>query len=120
MAASEERERTLPKFGEWDVNDPATSEGFTVIFAKASDEKKAAKMTGSIPSKKRSQNSNSTKQPEKKKCRYDRLVDSSSVASSIVTDITFCCCAMVSFRPERHMATTSISVAFAFDFPDIS
>ncbi|KAB2036471.1 hypothetical protein ERO13_D03G003600v2 [Gossypium hirsutum] len=66
MAASEERERTLPKFGEWDVNDPATSEGFTVIFAKASDEKKAAKMTGSIPSKKRSQNSNSTKQPEKK------------------------------------------------------
>ncbi|MBA0608196.1 hypothetical protein Godav_020438 [Gossypium davidsonii] len=115
MAASEERERTLPKFGEWDVNDPATSEGFTVIFAKASDEKKAAKMTGSIPSKKRSQNSNSTKQPEKKKW----LVDSSSVASSIVTDITFCCCGMVSFR-ERHMATTSISVAFAFDFPDIS
>ncbi|MFQ6623387.1 hypothetical protein Gotur_003976 [Gossypium turneri] len=100
MAASEERERTLPKFGEWDVNDPATSEGFTVIFAKASDEKKAAKMTGSVPSKK-------------------RLVDSSSVASSIVTDITFCCCGMVSFR-ERHMATTSISVAFAFDFPDIS
>ncbi|KAG8497657.1 hypothetical protein CXB51_008974 [Gossypium anomalum] len=66
MAASEERERTLPKFGEWDVNDPATSEGFTVIFAKASDEKKAAKMTGSIPSKKRSQNSNSTKQPERR------------------------------------------------------
>jgi len=30
----------LPKFGEWDVNDPASAEGFTVIFNKARDEKK--------------------------------------------------------------------------------
>ena len=28
----------LPKFGEWDVNDPASAEGFTVIFNKARDE----------------------------------------------------------------------------------
>ncbi|CAN6574079.1 unnamed protein product [Malus baccata var. baccata] len=29
----------LPKFGEWDVNDPASAEGFTVIFNKARTEK---------------------------------------------------------------------------------
>uniref|UniRef100_A0A6N2K4J3 1,3-beta-glucan synthase n=1 Tax=Salix viminalis TaxID=40686 RepID=A0A6N2K4J3_SALVM len=32
--------RPLPKFGEWDVNNPASAEGFTVIFNKARDEKK--------------------------------------------------------------------------------
>ncbi|XP_019193728.1 PREDICTED: RPM1-interacting protein 4 [Ipomoea nil] len=35
-----ENGRPLPKFGEWDVNDPASAEGFTVIFNKARDEKK--------------------------------------------------------------------------------
>lgn len=30
----------LPKFGDWDVNNPASGEGFTVIFNKARDEKK--------------------------------------------------------------------------------
>ncbi|KAG5027390.1 hypothetical protein JHK86_023304 [Glycine max] len=35
-----EKGRPLPKFGEWDVNDPASAEGFTVIFNKARDEKK--------------------------------------------------------------------------------
>ncbi|XP_076913000.1 protein NOI4-like [Bidens hawaiensis] len=37
---SEEKGRPLPKFGDWDVNDPALAEGFTVIFNKARDEKK--------------------------------------------------------------------------------
>ncbi|KAK8968990.1 RPM1-interacting protein 4 [Platanthera guangdongensis] len=32
--------RPLPKFGEWDVNDPTSAESFTVIFNKARDEKK--------------------------------------------------------------------------------
>jgi hypothetical protein len=32
--------RPLPKFGEWDVKNPATAEGFTVIFQKARDNKK--------------------------------------------------------------------------------
>lgn len=35
-----DRGRPLPKFGEWDVNNPASAEGFTVIFNKARDEKK--------------------------------------------------------------------------------
>ncbi|RXH85149.1 hypothetical protein DVH24_041917, partial [Malus domestica] len=35
-----EKGRPLSKFGEWDVNDPASAEGFTVIFNKARDEKK--------------------------------------------------------------------------------
>lgn len=34
-----EKGRPLPKFGEWDVNNPASADGFTVIFAKARDEK---------------------------------------------------------------------------------
>uniref|UniRef100_A0A804PZW4 RIN4 pathogenic type III effector avirulence factor Avr cleavage site domain-containing protein n=1 Tax=Zea mays TaxID=4577 RepID=A0A804PZW4_MAIZE len=37
---AEESGRPLPKFGEWDVNDPASADGFTVIFNKARDEKK--------------------------------------------------------------------------------
>ncbi|CAN6542378.1 unnamed protein product [Malus baccata var. baccata] len=32
----------LPKFGEWDVNDPVSAEGFTVIFNKARIEKKTS------------------------------------------------------------------------------
>ncbi|KAF7819483.1 RPM1-interacting protein 4-like [Senna tora] len=36
----EDKGRPLPKFGEWDVNNPASAEGFTVIFSKARDEKK--------------------------------------------------------------------------------
>ncbi|KAJ8497226.1 hypothetical protein OPV22_007778 [Ensete ventricosum] len=39
-SALEDKGRALPKFGEWDVNDPASSEGFTVIFNKARDERK--------------------------------------------------------------------------------
>ncbi|KAJ8527642.1 hypothetical protein K7X08_015093 [Anisodus acutangulus] len=37
---SQEKGQPLPKFGEWDVNDPASAEGFTVIFNKARNEKK--------------------------------------------------------------------------------
>lgn len=37
-----EKARPLPKFGEWDVNNPASADGFTVIFAKARDEKKGS------------------------------------------------------------------------------
>ncbi|XP_042424765.1 protein NOI4-like [Zingiber officinale] len=36
----------LPKFGEWDVNNPASAEGFTVIFNKARDEKKTGGNSG--------------------------------------------------------------------------
>ncbi|CAA7397889.1 unnamed protein product [Spirodela intermedia] len=37
---TQDKGRPLPKFGEWDVNDPASAEGFTMIFNKARDEKK--------------------------------------------------------------------------------
>ena len=36
----QDKVRPLPKFGEWDVNNPASAEGFTVIFNKARDDKK--------------------------------------------------------------------------------
>ncbi|KAM7251150.1 hypothetical protein ACFE04_023033 [Oxalis oulophora] len=44
---SQDQGRPLPKFGEWDVNDPASAEGFTVIFNKARDEKKTGGKTDS-------------------------------------------------------------------------
>ncbi|GMY09630.1 protein NOI4 isoform X6 [Fagus crenata] len=44
-----ENDRPLPKFGEWDVNDPASAEGFTVIFNKARDEKKTGGKPDSPP-----------------------------------------------------------------------
>ncbi|CAN6476750.1 unnamed protein product [Victoria cruziana] len=37
----------LPKFEEWDVNDPALVEGFTMNFNKARDEKKCGNIHGS-------------------------------------------------------------------------
>ncbi|GJR29527.1 peroxisome biogenesis factor 10 [Tanacetum coccineum] len=39
----------LPKFGDWDVNDPALAEGFAVIFNKGGKEKKAGAATDSPP-----------------------------------------------------------------------
>ncbi|XP_019436127.1 PREDICTED: RPM1-interacting protein 4-like [Lupinus angustifolius] len=45
--------KPLPKFGDWDVNDPASAEGFTIIFNKARDEKKIASASGRFPSQRR-------------------------------------------------------------------
>ena len=39
MNVQQDAGRPLPKFGEWDVNNPASAEGFTVIFSKARDQK---------------------------------------------------------------------------------
>ncbi|XP_058102104.1 protein NOI4-like isoform X2 [Magnolia sinica] len=48
--SSQDRGRPLPKFGEWDVNNPASAEGFTVIFNKARDEKKTSGNTNAVVS----------------------------------------------------------------------
>ncbi|KAF3645848.1 RPM1-interacting protein 4, partial [Capsicum baccatum] len=45
----QEKGRPLPKFGEWDVNDPSSAEGFTVIFNKARNEKKTGCKVESPP-----------------------------------------------------------------------
>ena len=42
LPLQQDRGPPLPKFGEWDVNNPASAEGFTMIFNKARDEKKTA------------------------------------------------------------------------------
>ncbi|KAG6424775.1 hypothetical protein SASPL_115195 [Salvia splendens] len=47
MTSQNEKGRALPKFGEWDVNNPASADGFTVIFAKARDEKAKSSAGGS-------------------------------------------------------------------------
>uniref|UniRef100_M1AQY3 NOI n=1 Tax=Solanum tuberosum TaxID=4113 RepID=M1AQY3_SOLTU len=44
-----EKGHPLPKFGEWDVNDPASAEGYTVIFNKARNEKRSGGNTNSPP-----------------------------------------------------------------------
>ncbi|KAJ3693225.1 hypothetical protein LUZ60_008705 [Juncus effusus] len=38
----------LPKFGEWDVNDPASADGYTVIFNKARDERNSSSSTAQV------------------------------------------------------------------------
>lgn len=43
------RRPVLPKFGEWNVNDPAAGDGYTVVFTKARDEKKAKATIGNPP-----------------------------------------------------------------------
>ncbi|XP_010547201.1 PREDICTED: RPM1-interacting protein 4-like isoform X2 [Tarenaya hassleriana] len=48
--AEKEKGQHLPKFGEWDVNDPASADGFTVIFNKARNERKGGTKTDT-PSK---------------------------------------------------------------------
>ncbi|KAL0917327.1 hypothetical protein M5K25_012382 [Dendrobium thyrsiflorum] len=45
----QDKGQPLPKFGEWDVNNPASAEGFTVIFNKARDERKGNANPGAVP-----------------------------------------------------------------------
>ncbi|KAJ6761391.1 RPM1-INTERACTING PROTEIN 4 (RIN4) FAMILY PROTEIN [Salix koriyanagi] len=47
--------RPLPKFGEWDVSNPASAEGFTVIFNKARDEKKTKNSPAKVVSPRRTE-----------------------------------------------------------------
>ncbi|KAF8028935.1 hypothetical protein BT93_E1570 [Corymbia citriodora subsp. variegata] len=54
--------RSLPKFGEWDVNNPASAEGYTVIFSKARDEKKSP--SGAGRNEPMSQRNNNASRPE--------------------------------------------------------
>ncbi|CAN8229267.1 unnamed protein product [Cochlearia groenlandica] len=56
MAANSNEARPLPKFGEWDVNDPATAEGFTVIFSKAGEGKKTGRSTSKATSQRKQDN----------------------------------------------------------------
>ncbi|XP_030542241.1 protein NOI4-like [Rhodamnia argentea] len=53
--------RPLPKFGEWDVNNPASAEGFTVIFNKARDEKKTSGTAANMVSPRRNVSPRRTK-----------------------------------------------------------
>ncbi|KAK7330585.1 hypothetical protein VNO77_24781 [Canavalia gladiata] len=69
--ARQDKGRPLPKFGEWDVNNPASAEGFTVIFNKARDEKKT-KSSGNMATQRstdpifKNENYSNTQFPQKK------------------------------------------------------
>ncbi|XP_027337654.1 protein NOI4-like [Abrus precatorius] len=70
--ASQEKGRPLPKFGEWDVNNPASAEGFTVIFNKARDEKKTNTAANVVTPRRsdpvfRNENYNDPQRSQKKK-----------------------------------------------------
>ncbi|KAI8551674.1 hypothetical protein RHMOL_Rhmol06G0204500 [Rhododendron molle] len=52
----QEKGRPLPKFGEWDANNPASADGFTVIFNKARDEKRTTGTAGTIVAPQRNDN----------------------------------------------------------------
>jgi hypothetical protein len=70
MASEDHNSRPLQKLGEWDVNDPASTEGFTVIFSKAWDEKVAIGAAGNGVSVEiingHYQQSNTCKKPKKR------------------------------------------------------
>ncbi|CAN8327849.1 unnamed protein product [Cochlearia groenlandica] len=53
MASNNNEARPLPKFGDWDVNDPATAEGYTVIFSKAGEDKKTGRSTSKATSQRK-------------------------------------------------------------------
>ncbi|KAK6920585.1 RIN4, pathogenic type III effector avirulence factor Avr cleavage site, partial [Dillenia turbinata] len=54
--AQQDKGQPLPKFGEWDVNNPASADGFTVIFNKARDEKKGSATSANAASPRRNEN----------------------------------------------------------------
>ncbi|CAO2837104.1 unnamed protein product [Amaranthus hypochondriacus] len=59
--------RSLPKFGEWDVNNPQSAEGFTLIFNTARDQKKNDKINPIAgPNQSPSMNNQNQKQKDKK------------------------------------------------------
>lgn len=62
----QEKGRALPKFGEWDVNNPASAEGFTVIFNKARDDKKTNISTPSVVKVNTPQKITENNHPQKK------------------------------------------------------
>ncbi|KAM3704083.1 hypothetical protein ACJW31_04G148600 [Castanea mollissima] len=68
---AQDKVRPLPKFGEWDVNNPASAEGFTVIFNNARDEKKTSASTENLVTPRKSnpvyKNDSYPQYPQKKK-----------------------------------------------------
>ncbi|KAF3431133.1 hypothetical protein FNV43_RR25863 [Rhamnella rubrinervis] len=62
--------RPLPKFGEWDVNDPGSADGFTAIFNQARDEKKS----GGDPSKAILKYNDDDDRRENVKYKYPKMV----------------------------------------------
>ncbi|KAJ4826272.1 hypothetical protein Tsubulata_018668 [Turnera subulata] len=67
MSQQQEGGRPLPKFGEWDVNNPASAEGFTVIFSKARDEKKTTGGVGAASQRNSNQSKDDHYPPPQKK-----------------------------------------------------
>ncbi|CAN7059785.1 hypothetical protein Bca4012_094680 [Brassica carinata] len=68
--------RQLPKFGEWDATNPASAQGFTVIFNQARDDKKTKKtavagpeslVTGPEPQSKNNHQKKRNPQPPREK-----------------------------------------------------
>ncbi|KAI8533521.1 hypothetical protein RHMOL_Rhmol10G0017500 [Rhododendron molle] len=66
----QDKGRPLPKFGEWDVNNPASADGFTVIFAKARDDKKTTGTATNAPPPPRPQPSQTSNNPPRKDQRH--------------------------------------------------
>jgi len=79
----------LPKFGEWDVNDPSSAEGFTVIFNKARNEKKGGGKSDSPGKDEPGYNKNGE---VLEKPAVSRSISSSSSSSSFnhIMDVLYC------------------------------
>ena len=80
--AKDDAGRTIPKFGEWDVNNPASADGFTVIFSKARDEKKAPTKPGHITN--RSASADSKDSRTEKMTSYNSRTNASVGIDSVI------------------------------------
>jgi len=87
MQYDEQQGKPLPKFGEWDVNDPASAEGFTVIFNKARDEKKIASVSGRFPSQRKHDSRKRKNQKKSKSSSHSKV--HSSIPNSLLILLTY-------------------------------
>lgn len=88
----------MPKFGEWDVNNPASADGFTVIFAKAKDDKGGGAANGG------KQANNSKPQNGKPKVWTLRFYKFSFFTESLTLHVFHSCgCRRNGFAVSKHV-----------------
>lgn len=91
---SQDTDRPLPKFGEWDVNDPASAEGYTVIFNKARDEKKTGGKPDS-PAKVKPRTRPALDPNKAQNVRYVFYCDINEISLDVYVRIYLCICVFI-------------------------
>ncbi|KAK8982776.1 hypothetical protein V6N11_046686 [Hibiscus sabdariffa] len=109
---AQQRGKPLPKFGEWDVNNPATAEGFTVIFNNARDEKKTR---GKAVNAMSSASSKKTDIPPSPPTPKLKLQNGFHCHLSFLTPIPFIIIIIIIISPTAHPKPYTLPSALLFD-----